>query len=263
MKNLNLLLLILIFLPSVLSSCFGQLYSGDFVRRGLEFDYGKYAYAYEDGFITLDLEDIAFGSIQSGNLTVGVQGLNMASVVDLGTESDLILKYNIIVTLEGNVYSSIVYNSDNNTFSILKDISAPTFQILPVLLINQQQLVSFCPYSSHLYLINTTYEDNKNIEYKLIRMYVVSASESIVSLRWDVLFDSNENLNNINCGSQSLTDNNIITESAIYNYTPAVAEVPAWLYSVAIAAIAVAVVSFIGLIILTVVRPNPNYQRIQ
>jgi len=257
------IVLLFIIAPVVLCSCFGQLYSGDFIRRGLEFDNGKYSYEYKDGLIIMGEMDLAFG-IQPENLTVGVQGQNKAAFVNLGREVELALKYNINPVADGNVYSSLIYNSNNNTFSILKDQTTYTFQPLLVFLQNVLPMQSFIPIPSNIYLINSTYNNvDKSEQFKLIRLYIASASNNIVSIRWDLLFDSSEDLNNINCGRQAVNDNNVLTESAIYDYTPQTANVPAWLYSIAVAAIAVAVVSFIGLIILTIARPSPNYQRIQ
>jgi len=262
MKNFVFIAIVLLAIVSVVyCSCFGELYSGDFIRRGLEFDSGKYSYEYQNGLIVMGDMDLSFGYVP-GNLTVGVQGQNKGAFADLGTEAELMVNYNIITVSEGNVYSSIIYNN-NGTFSIIKDQSAYTFQPLRVFLPNVLPMQSVIPTPSHIYIINTTYNVDKNEQFKLIRLYVVSASSNIVTIRWDLLFDSNEDLNNINCGRQAVNDNAVITESAIYNYTPQTADVPAWLYAIAVAAIAIAVVAFIGLIILTVARPSPNYQRIQ
>jgi len=256
-------ILVVILAPAVLCSCFGQLYSGDFIRRGLEFDTGKYSYVYKNGLISMSDMDLSFGNIQPGNLTIGVQGQNKAAFANLGTEADLAIQYSIIPVADGNVYSSIIFNSENGTFSILKNQDAYTFQPLFVFVGNVQPMQSFMPIPLNIYIINSTYNNDKTEQYKLLRLFVVSVSANIVSIRWDILYDSDEDLNDINCGRQAINDKDVLTESAIYNYPPLTASVPAWLYAIAVAAIAIAVVAFIGLIILTVARPSPNYQRIQ
>jgi hypothetical protein len=166
------------------------LYALDPLARTFCFDDGKYGQMFSDWSVYNRRSDIDFNNYNKGNFSVGIEGGEVGTIIDLGSSADLQKKYKYQETAgNGQGFASI--HRKNNTILILKDHPYNhTFQPMEEsieLFRDGRSAASASVNLGHLYILRITDHSQTSFE-RIVKMLVIGykPNES-VTIRWQVL----------------------------------------------------------------------------
>jgi len=166
------------------------LYALDPLARTFCFDDGKYGQMFSDWCVYNRRSDIDFNNYNKGNFSVGIEGGEVGTIIDLGSSADLQKKYKYQETMgNGQGFASI--HRKNNTILILKDDPYNhTFQRMEEsseLFRDGRSVASASVNLGHLYILRITDHTQTSFE-RIVKMLVIAYKPNEwVTIRWQVL----------------------------------------------------------------------------
>ncbi|SRR5258708_286883 len=133
--------------------------------------------------------DIEFYNYNTGSLTLGVEGARLATVVDLGSPSDLAHRYGFQDT-NGNGQGFASLRLESGTLVILKDYHSQSVQEVKEsnLLFQEGKPSAKAPITQgHIYLARLTDQYHKEFQRIVKFMVIAYAPDQSVTIRWQVL----------------------------------------------------------------------------
>jgi hypothetical protein len=166
------------------------LYALDPIADSFSFGDGRYGQSISDGSVYNRDSEIDFNNYKNGSFSVGIQGGQVGTIINLGSSADLQKKYKYHETVgNGQGYASI--HRKNSTLLILKGAAYNhTFQPMEEsdeLFREGRSAASASITLGHLYVLRITGYNQPILE-RIVKMLVISykPNES-VTIRWDVL----------------------------------------------------------------------------
>ena len=166
------------------------LYALDPLARTFSFGDGKYGEMFENWSVYNRRSDIDFNTYNSGNFSVGIEGAEVGTIVDLGSSAELQKKYKYQETVgNGQGFASI--HRKNKTLLILKGHSYnQSFQPMEesTQLFREGRSGATVPVRlGHLYALRITDHTDAVFE-RIVKMLVIAYQPSeMVTIRWEVL----------------------------------------------------------------------------
>jgi hypothetical protein len=166
------------------------LYSLDPLAHAFCFHDGQEGLVIQQSEIRNRCSNIDFDSYHEGNLTVGVEGGQVGSIIDLGTDEDLKQKYGYAQSSLAKGQGFAVLRMENGRLVTLKDRQAHTSQEVTEaadLFAEGKSLATAPVKVGHVYLIRLT--DIHDRSFQLLAKILVLAytPNSFVTIRWQVL----------------------------------------------------------------------------
>lgn len=166
------------------------LYALDPLARTFCFDDGKYGQTFSDWSVYNRRSDIDFNNYNKGNFSVGIEGGEFGTIIDLGSSADLQKKYKYHETVgDGQGFASI--HRKNRTILILKDnpynhIFQP-MEESNELFQGGRSVASASVNLGHLYILRITDRNEPSFE-RIVKMLVIAYKPyEWVTIRWQVL----------------------------------------------------------------------------
>jgi hypothetical protein len=134
--------------------------------------------------------NIDFDSYNEGNFTVGVEGGQVGTIVDLGTDADLKQKYGYAQSTLAKGQGFAVVRVENGKLVTLKDRQARTFQEMTEgaeLFTEGTSLQTAPVHVGHVYLIRLTDTHDRSFQLLVKILVLAYTPNSSVTIRWQVL----------------------------------------------------------------------------
>jgi len=248
-------LLLLLFTYFVISthalSCTSTLFSKDPLLSGLSFPEGNPNGIYDNYVVYNAGTDIIFGVYNPpSNLTLGVEGGRLAAVVDLGTEQEFRNTYGIepTVTMFAPYYTIHYDDNSNLVYGQSYTNGKLSWATFPSSITNQLNNVAyytnFYPVAGHFILARITDTYDSKFE-RIVKLVIMSVESSEVTIRWDVLKDSEGMKSCASSNSGHSLDTSILASTQYYSTSNFFGGVPGWV-------IACTVILFVGFSVLVV-----------
>jgi hypothetical protein len=166
------------------------LYSLDPLAHAFCFRDGQEGLVIQQNEIRNRCSNIDFDSYNEGNFTVGVEGGQVGTIIDLGTDEDLKQKYGYAQSSLAKGQGFAVLHLENGKLVTLKDRQARTSQEMTEaaeLFAAGKSLATASVKVGHVYLIRLT--DTHDRSFQLLCKILVLAyiPNSSVTIRWQVL----------------------------------------------------------------------------
>ena len=176
-------------LPLPLTSTITTLYANDPIAHSLCFADGKEGGVFQEGEPRNRCSHIEFDAYKVGNLSVGIEGGEVARIIDLGTDEELSKQYGYQQTVgKGQGFASIEFR--DGKLLIVKDRRAGTRQELiegARLFEASRGMSSAEAKPGHIYLVRITDSHKKDFQI-LVKLLVLTASAGeSVTFRWELL----------------------------------------------------------------------------
>ena len=164
------------------------LYAIDPLATSLCFEDGKVGHVVQYNEIRNRCSDVDFNAYYAGNLTVGVEGARVGTIIDLGTGEELRQRYGYSESslMKGTGFVSlhlesqkIVLLKDHKSFQDLREADQ---------LFQKGKSLATAPVKvGHIYLVRITDEFDKSYE-RLVKMVVTAYHPGeLVTIRWQVI----------------------------------------------------------------------------
>ena len=166
------------------------LYALDPVARTFCFGDGGYGQTISDWSVYNRHSDIDFNTYTNGSFTVGIEGGEVGTIIDLGSTDDLQKKYKYRETVgNGQGFASI--HRQNKTILILKNMPYDhSFQPMEesIELFREGRSGASVPVRlGHLYVLRITDHTTATFE-RIVKMLVIAyKSDEWVTIRWNVM----------------------------------------------------------------------------
>lgn len=187
-------------LPSAwCDTCMSTLYSYDVLRNGLSLPKGRDRMTYSLFYPYLAADGVDLQFVNFTKLVIAPEGTRIAASIDLGTDKDILAKYPCPTCPADSTYLSIHQN-----FTTLKLVLAlfypklenetARFQnftekdLLPLRNVVKEPALDIVV--NHIYLINITNTTKSTHFNRVAKLLVLSLSNTSVTIRWDVLIDT-------------------------------------------------------------------------
>jgi len=270
MKNFDIFsvatLLLITLIPSIESSCFGSLYATDPLNSGVTVDSGN-GHVVVTNYVGFNGGNDLSWSL--GELSLAGEGMRMSTYMDLGVVPQIAATYGI--SQFASVYVSI--HLVGNELVIIHNFtdSETTFQSLNKsgTFPPRNESVSFVPVIGHIYIVNIT--DGTDTSFvRLFKLMIidVTPSNSVITIRWDVLFDSQSGTQS-SCFIQSNVTSMItnqgsmmFTNNTIEDTTNKIFGAPTWVGATIGVLFVLSIISIIILIVIIVKMRHHGYRQI-
>ena len=166
------------------------LYALDPLARTFYFADGEYGQTISDGSVYNRRSDIDFNNYNNGSFSIGIEGNEVGTIIDLGSSADLQRKYKYDETVgNGQGFASIhrknhtLLIAKNNAYSHVYQVMEESAELFQQGISTASAPVNF----GHLYVLRITDQSEPAFE-RIVKMLVISykPNES-VTIRWKLL----------------------------------------------------------------------------